>query len=200
MSMPRVYIDRPLAPDTSVDLNERQTRYLARALRLRVGDGVVLFDGSGTEYPATLTSIRRNDSVVRTGQGRRRSVESLLDIRLLQAVCKGEKMDMVVQKATELGVSRISPVLTHYGVVKFTADRAASRHVHWQRIAQSACEQCGRNVVPAVDPPVPLEGLFGDISTEDSCKLILLPDAATTAASLDQPGRRFRGCRSGQWR
>ena len=91
--MPRVYIDRPLASDTAVDLDERQTRYLARALRLRVGDPVVLFDGSGTEYPATLTSIRRNDSVVHTGEGRIRSVESSLDIRLLQAVCKGEKME-----------------------------------------------------------------------------------------------------------
>ena len=97
-------------------------------------------------------------------------------------------MDIVVQKATELGVHRISPVITDHSVVKLEPDRAAKRHAHWQKIAQSACEQCGRNVLPAIDTPQSLGNWFADNAGTNRWQIILRADAADALPALDLPG------------
>ena len=113
---------------------------------------------------------------MRAGEATLCESESPLQIRLIQGISRGERMDFVVQKATELGVHRITPILTEYSVVKLKTDRANKRLLHWQKIAQSACEQCGRNKVPIIDEPTPLhEFLSANQSTD--CRLLLQPTA-----------------------
>ena len=97
-------------------------------------------------------------------------------------------MDVVVQKATELGVLRISPVLTEFSVVKLGAERAAKRRAHWQKVAQSACEQCTRNIVPAIDAPQPLTNWFADNTGADEAQLILQPGAVASMTAVALPG------------
>jgi len=184
MSVIRLFHPRPLAEGARVTLDPVQTQYISRSLRLRVGDAITLFDGSGLEYPATLHQIGRKDAVAETGSAVCRSAESSVAVRLVQGVSRGERMDLVVQKATELGATRISPVLTEYGVVKLAGDRADRRQEHWQRIAQSACEQCGRNTVPVVDRPIALVDLLGEQYGRSEPRLILQPGADTLSRSL----------------
>jgi len=105
----------------------------------------------------------------------------------VQGISRGERMDFVVQKATELGVKRISPVLTHHGVVKLDAQRATRRRDHWQSIAESACEQAGRSRPPLIDQPMPLNAWFGARTKETDTDLILRPGATAVLASLAAP-------------
>jgi len=177
MSPPRLFSTVALRPDTDIVLGAEQARYVGRVLRLRPGDELIVFDGSGGEYAATLGSVSKQALNLAVGKCNDRDVESPLRIRLVQGVSKGEKMDLVVQKATELGVARISPVLTDFSVVKLAAERAEKRHQHWQKVAQSACEQCGRNIVPIVDSPQSMLAWFGDNAGSESVQLILRPDA-----------------------
>jgi len=177
MSVTRLYHPLPLSEGSRVSLDLLQTQYLSRSLRLRVGDSLTLFDGSGLEYPATLCQIGKKSSAVETGSAVQRSAESPIAVRLVQGISKGERMDIIVQKATELGAVRISPVLTDHGVVKLAGDRADRRREHWQRIAQSACEQCGRNIVPVIDLPMPLTDLLGEEYGGSDSRLLLQPGA-----------------------
>lgn len=185
MAVIRLFFPAALHADGQFVLDAVQTQYLSRSLRLRVGDQLTLFDGSGLEFPATLLKVSRREAQVATGPAIDRSVESPLTVRLLQGVSKGERMDLVVQKATELGVARISPVMTEYGMVKLHAERTEKRRDHWQRIARSACEQCGRNVVPIVDTPAPLIDLMGDELAHNDSKLILRPGKHRSIGSID---------------
>ena len=122
---------------------------MLRVLRLRRGDELVVFDGSGSDYAAEITDLGRNDVTVRVGAAREVHSESPLAITLLQGVCRGPRMDTVIQKATELGVSRIRPVLTERSVVRLDDERADRKQEHWQRVAIAAAEQSGRSRVPA---------------------------------------------------
>lgn len=173
-----------------LSLEGDRARYVSRALRLRPGDRFILFDGSGGEYRVAITRITKNRVDVLPESFEQRSVESALAIRLLQGVAKGERMDTVVQKATELGVARISPVLTEYSVTRLDEDKALRRASHWQRIAISACEQSGRNTVPQVDTPRALAGVLQRPNRLPGQRLVLSPDAATqigSAALADTP-------------
>ena len=186
MSASRLFSPQPLRSQTELVLGKEQARYIGRVLRLQQGDEVVLFDGSGAEYPATITSISRERVGLLVQNAVTRSVESPLDVRLVQGVSRGERMDIVVQKATELGVTRVVPVLTENGVVKLDADRSRKREAHWQRIAISACEQCGRNVVPKVDAIQPLADWLAEPSRQDDTRIVLdpaSPEALTSIAS-----------------
>ncbi len=136
-----------------IDLNTQRAQYLRRVLRLRSGDSVVLFNGLGDERHAVVDTLARVGSKVRVTQAAEPLPESPLELSLLQAVAKGEAMDLIVQKATELGVKTISPILTDFGVVRLDDTRAARRVDHWQKIARSACEQCGRHCPPIINPP-----------------------------------------------
>lgn len=150
--VPRVFLEGTLS-DGSVSLNDQQTHYLRRVLRLRPGDPVVLFNGLGEERCAVVETLSRSHSKLRLTQAAQPLPESPLDIDLAPALAKADAMDMIVQKSAELGVQTISPLLTDYSVVRLDDDRALRRTTHWRRIARSACEQCGRHYPPTIHPP-----------------------------------------------
>lgn len=170
-----------------IELDGDQSRYLGKVLRARVGDRVAVFNGEGPEWPATILRISRSSVSLALGDSVEAGTESPLKIHLVQGISRGERMDIVVQKATELGVKRITPVLTEFGVVKLDSDRAEKRRDHWQRIAASACEQSGRTRPPLIDTPLPLKSWFGAKPASTDTELILTPVATTSLASLSAP-------------
>ena len=186
MSPTRIFSSAELSSGLLLELDERQARYLTRALRLKVGDGITLFDGRGDEYAATLVAAGRKDATVEIGAIHSRNTESPLRIHLVQGVSKGDRMDTVVQKATELGVASITPIVTDFSVVRFDEKRSSSRVEHWTKVAQSACEQCGRNVVPHIATPMSMLNWLGAEPRRGS--LILKPGATTpmTETSIDE--------------
>lgn len=182
-------MDLPLQGRRSINLPEKAAAHLGRVLRLRPGDEIVLFDGRGGEYSARLERIDRKVAVARiTGYGGVER-ESALRITLVQGISRGERMDLTVQKATELGVNAIAPVLTRRSVVRLDAERAQRRTEHWRAVAASACEQCGRNRLPEVLPPRTLDDYF---ESRDGTTPGLLPSVAggLPMRSLDDPGDR----------
>jgi 16S rRNA (uracil1498-N3)-methyltransferase len=191
MSTPRVYVDLPLASGAYIELPESGANHVARVLRLRAGDALTLFNGRGGEFAATLGAT--------TGRGRLRAAvgvhhdverESPLRITLLQSVARGERMDHIVQKATELGVARIVPLASERSVVRLDALQGARRLEHWRGIAIAACEQCGRNRVPVVDPVADLERIAGGVpgialeAMDAGARLLLEPGATMPLAAV----------------
>ena len=156
-------------------------------MRARVGDDVTVFNGEGPEWPAQIVSIRKNSVLLQLGDSVETGTESALKIHLVQGISRGERMDFVVQKATELGVKRITPISTEYGVVKLNTERATKRREHWQKIAISACEQSGRTRLPLIDAPVTLKTWFGNKPEKVDTELILAPGAALPLAGISAP-------------
>jgi len=130
----RLFVSRDLINGTEAVLDGDRARYLGRVLRLRVGDAITVFDGSGAEWAASIAAMTRNTATLELGESHEPAMESPLRIHLVQGISRGERMDYVVQKATELGVARITPVLTEHGVVKLDGQRAAKRREHWERL------------------------------------------------------------------
>ena len=186
MRIPRIYTGQELQAESAVDLEPGPSQHLARALRMQVGDALVLFDGRGGEYPATITAIGKQQVSVTTGAHREREVESPLHIHLGIAISRGDRMDWVVQKATELGVGDITPLLSERKEVKLKGERAAKKVGHWQQIAISACEQCGRNRVPGIAPLTHLDDWSA--SVEAAQKFVLHHRAQTRIAGSGNPG------------
>jgi 16S rRNA (uracil1498-N3)-methyltransferase len=162
MSTIRIFAPVPVRPGEDLWLDGDRAHYLTRVLRVRSADTIVLFDGHGGEYPAVVGEISRQGVQLRPGAHSPRDVESPLAIRLIQGISRGERMDFVVQKATELGVQRITPVHTAYSVVRLKADRVEKKSGHWERIAQGACEQCGRNILPVIDAATDLDTVLAE--------------------------------------
>lgn len=187
MSPIRLFSPEPLKPHHLMTLDASQARYLMRALRLRAGNTITLFDGSGGEYVAEIVSADKGSVEVQTGAFSDRSAESTLQIRLVQGISKGDRMDTVVQKATELGATRISPVLSQYSVVRLDDKKATKRRDHWQKIAQSTCEQCCRNIVPCIGEVKSLDAWHCEDNGGTEIKLILIPDAKKTLSSIRRP-------------
>ena len=187
MALTRLFVRSALVTGQELTLDKEQAHYLGRALRLRVGDSLSVFSAESGEFQATLTDIRKSSAEIRIGDAIPTTTESPLKVHLVQGVSRGERMDFVVQKATELGVKRITPVLTEYGVVKLDGSRAAKRRDHWQKVAESACEQSGRIRPPLIDEPLPLKTWFGAKTKDADVDLILKPGATTPMASLKAP-------------
>lgn len=180
----RSFIDYPLAAHTEMTLPEGPAHHLLRVLRLRPGSQVHLFDGSGQEYPAEiLPAEHRNECRVRLGVPAAAAVESPLNITLYQAIGRGERMDWSIQKATELGVSRIVPVDSERTEVRLDGERAEKRRLHWQQVVIAAAEQSGRVRVPEVEAVRPLDAVsaVGDIA------VFLDPLAELGLAELGDP-------------
>lgn len=153
MRLTRVFVDAALAPQTTVLLAEETASHLTRVLRARVGADLVLFNGDGCEYDGAIDSIRGSAVAIAVAQRRPVDRESPLRITLVQSVPRGDRMDFILQKATELGVHRIVPVLSQRSVVRLDDKQAAAKLLHWRAICVNACEQCGRNVLPTVEQP-----------------------------------------------
>ena len=194
MRIPRIHTGQALQAEATFDLEPGPSQHIARALRMREGDELVLFDGRGGQYRATIANVGKKQVSVSTGAHESVERESPLAVHLGIAVSRGERMDWVVQKSTELGVNTISPLFTERTEVRLKGERAAKKVAHWQQIAISACEQCGRNRVPFVRPLAALEDWLG--STGGDLKLVLhhragglqgLPDSASDAVMLVGP-------------
>lgn len=174
MSLPRFFVAGPLALAV-YDLPEAQAHYLSRVLRLTVGAAVQLFDGSGQEYRGRLSSVTKKAVQVDLLERFDGLAESSLHIHLGQGLSRGERMDWAIQKATELGVAEITPLFTERCEVRLNADRLQKRLEHWQQIAISACEQCGRSKVPVVHAPQQLKDWQARVQAD--LKLVLHPVA-----------------------
>lgn len=172
----RLFVSDALGNGAELEISGEQARYLGRVLRARVGDRITVFNGDDGEWSADIRAITKGTVRLALVEAVDNSAESPLKVHLVQGISRGERMDFVLQKATELGVKRVTPVLTDYGVVKLDAKRAEKRREHWQRIAESACEQCGRMRPPLVDAPISLNRWFGEFDG-DSTQLVLKPGA-----------------------
>ena len=193
MNFPRFFSTQPLPVGARVDLSENAARHAVRVLRLRENDGLTLFDGTGGEVAARIVHVGRDAVVAEVMQWSDVECESPIDITLVQALQSGEKMDLTVQKAVELGVRRIVPVASQRSVVRLEGDRAQRRVAHWQAVAVSACEQCGRNRVPEVSDLVGLrQWLAKPASDAKAVRLLLDPRSANSLDSLPCP-REDRG-------
>jgi 16S rRNA (uracil1498-N3)-methyltransferase len=139
----RVHVQAPLFPDSDLLLPEAAAYHVARVLRLREGATIIAFDGSGSDYRCEILAVRGDEVRVRVGARSAGLAESPLRVTLVQAVSRSERMDWTLQKATELGVRTIVPVLSGRSVVRLDSAQAAKKQRHWQAIVASACEQCG---------------------------------------------------------
>jgi len=180
----RVFVPGPLQADTDLALPETAAGHVVKVLRLRVGAALTVFDGRGGEWQAVISRLAGGAVTVRVGAHDPLERESPLRVTLLQALARGEKMDWVLQKATELGVARIVPVATERSVVQLDGERAGRRLEHWQAIVASACEQCGRNRLPEVLPPTPLEAACRLAAASPAAvRLVLAPGAGASLAA-----------------
>jgi 16S rRNA (uracil1498-N3)-methyltransferase len=177
----------PEAPVPNCDqgLPEAAFRHAVQVLRLREGDTLTLFDGHDNEYEATLIMVARREARIRVGASRLVSRESPLHITLLQAVGKGERMDWALQKATELGATALVPVLSQRCNVHLDDTRWQKKQAHWQGVIVGACEQCGRNRLPALHAPVDLATALAAVDAE--ARLILDPTAEDGLARAQRP-------------
>jgi len=183
---PRFYVEEPLRAGSVVRLSEEAGHHAVRVLRLRGGDEIVLFDGSGGEFDAAIDSVQK--ATVQAQVLRHVAVEreSPLRVTLVQGVSSGERMEFTIRKAVELGVNEIVPLLSASSVARPKGERAAARQAHWQKIAVSACEQCGRNRVPIV------QALSDSISSlpckDDAVKILLGPGASQRFSEIARAG------------
>lgn len=174
MRLSRFFIDAPLSLGQH-QLPEAQAHYIARVLRLSAGAAVQLFDGSGREYLGSLIEAGKKTVLVELNEELAGMAESPLHIHLGQGLSRGERMDWAIQKATELGVSEITPLLSERCEVRLKDERAEKRMAHWRQVAISACEQCGRSVLPVIHAPVTLAEWQASVEAE--LKLVLHPVA-----------------------
>ena len=176
MRLNRVYVDAALGEGLRLELPPAAGVHLAKVLRVRSGDELVVFSGDGLEYPASIESVRGARVAVAIGEARAVDRESPLAVTLVQCIARADRMDVIVQKATELGVARIVPVQSRRGVVRLTAAQEQSKAEHWRAIAVSACEQCGRNRLPSVEAPRRLIDYLGSLPAGGT-RLLMEPAA-----------------------
>lgn len=183
---PRFYIAEGLRAGASLPFPDETAHHAASVLRVRAGDPVTLFDGRGGEYSARVSSVERRRVFADVLEHLPIERESPLQVVLVQGISSGERMEFTIRKAVELGVAEVRPVLTAASVSRPKGDRAASRQAHWQRVAISACEQCGRNVVPPVAEPGAVPG--GEFDAE-AVKLLLSPVGEKRLSEVPEAAR-----------
>ena len=174
MRLIRAHVDLPLEVGARIALPDAAAAHLVRVLRLREGDACVLFNGDGHDYAATITVAGKRETQVEIREARVVDNESPLRITLLQGIARGEKMDLILQKATELGVTAIVPVNAERTEVKLDAARAEKRLAHWRSVVGAACGQSGRACIPALSPPQALAAAAAALPAQ-SLRLTLDP-------------------------
>ena len=182
----------PLTEGSEFDLPPTAAQHVTTVLRLRVGAALRLFDGRGGEWTAALSAVARRAVQVRVGAHDPIERESPLAVTLLQGLARGERMDLVVQKATELGVARIIPVAAARSVVQLGEERADRRVAHWQAVAVAACEQCGRNRVPEITAPMSLVAACRLAAAEPAARLWALDAEGGAPFAAAPPSRGDR--------
>jgi 16S rRNA (uracil1498-N3)-methyltransferase len=184
--IPRFFCPFPLHPGATVELAAEAAHHALKVLRVGAGDTAILFDGRGGQWLATLNPAGKvlRATLREFDDGDR---EPPLQVTLVQALPAADKMDLVVQKAVELGVSRIQPVMAKRSVVRLSGERAQRRAEHWRNIVIAACEQCGRNRVPAVEQILDLPQYLGLSAQENGLRFVCAPEAAASLRDLAPP-------------
>jgi 16S rRNA (uracil1498-N3)-methyltransferase len=185
-SLTRVYVPDAIPAHGIFDAPRDAAHHLAHVLRLGEGDLLVVFDGRGLEYAATIERIGKSAVTLRVSEPNAVDRESPLAVTLAQGISSGERMDYTVQKAVELGVTAIQPLASERSIVRLSAERAAKRVAHWQGIVVAACEQSGRNRVPEVLPVASVTGWLAQVPS-DALRLTLSPNAESTLHELERP-------------
>ena len=184
--MPRFYFPVNLIPDSEWTLPDNLVRHI-HVLRLRVGEQITLFNGDGAAYSAQLLQLEKRHATCRVLFRQPENTESPLSIKLVQAISSGERMDFTIQKSVELGVASITPIWSERCVVKLQGERADKRVQRWQDIAISACEQCGRDIVPEVRPIVRFDDYIKQMPREQLHLLMSLQQAKSLQAMQPAP-------------
>ena len=183
MRLTRVHVDQALRAGSEIALPEGPATHLSRVLRLGVGDACVLFNGDGHDYPARIVALGKRELRVAIDAATAVERESPLRLVLLQGIARGEKMDLILQKATELGVAELRPLWSQRSEVKLDEARAEKRLAHWRSVVASACEQSGRARVPEVVAPLALSAALAALPA-GGLRLILDPDGELAFSTL----------------
>jgi 16S rRNA (uracil1498-N3)-methyltransferase len=178
MQYPRIYHPEELSINKTVQLSDNAARHIGLVLRLSLGDRIILFNGDGDEYLAEIENLQKKKIIINIIEKNTINRESVLSLHLGQAISRSEKMDWVIQKAVELGVNDITPVITQYT----SAKASPAKLEHWRKIILSACEQCGRNKMPVLHTPLSLSVWIQQ--TNIHCGVICEPDASMPLAKL----------------
>ena len=185
--VPRFYLDAPLRAGSVATLPEDSAHHAVHVLRLREGDEVTLFNGRGGEFAARIASMQRLKISIDVLQHRAVERESPLRVTLIQGVSSGERMDSTLRKAVELGVSEVQPVLSTRSVARPKGERAEGRRSHWQKVVVAACEQCGRNRIPEVQPLISV----ADYRPGQGTKILLSPSSQALLSKLSFDESQF---------
>ena len=183
----RLFVDDDLSVGQRYSLASAEQNYVRNVLRLTEGAEVVLFNNSGKEFSAKLAQVGKKFVALDVVSEQVCDKESNVVIELGQAITKGDRMDFSVQKSVELGVSRVVPLFSQHGVVSIKGDRLSKKRQHWQKVAVSASEQCGRALVPPVEKPEHLQDWLKSKSGVDAVKIVLLPGADISLKSFPVP-------------
>ncbi|MDR2000957.1 MAG: 16S rRNA (uracil(1498)-N(3))-methyltransferase [Zoogloeaceae bacterium] len=184
--LPRFFCSATLAPGANIALPPDAAHHAAKVLRLGEGDRIILFDGRGGEWTGRLRHAGKTvNAAIESFNADDR--QPPVSITLAQGLPAADKMDWIVQKAVELGVTRIVPVACRRSVIRLSGERMERRVAHWQAVAIAACEQCRRNLVPEITPLIELPQFLGAAAADDNTRLILAPGAETRLAGLPKP-------------
>ena len=184
MRIPRIHVDQPLRVGELVLLPEQSGEHVARVLRLERGHPLIIFNGDGREYDAKLSSLAKRAVTAEITAVRDVDRETPLQLTLAQGIARGEKMDWILQKATELGVARIVPLITDRTEVKLDEERTERRMAHWLSVIASGCEQSGRTRLPELELPQKLDRWIGTTMDTNQLRLALMPGAETSMRDL----------------
>ncbi|MDD5323467.1 MAG: 16S rRNA (uracil(1498)-N(3))-methyltransferase [Methylococcales bacterium] len=181
MRVSRLYAPVPLTTGKQIELDDENGHYVRTVLRLKKDAEIILFNGEGGEYLCTLTEVSRKTVMVAVQQWHEHSVESPLHITLGLGISRGDRMDLSVQKAVELGVNHITPLLTERCVVQLKGEKKPQRLLHWQKIVQHAAEQSGRTLLPEL---AEIEYIQNWVGNQQGLKVFLDPYAETSLADI----------------
>jgi 16S rRNA (uracil1498-N3)-methyltransferase len=189
MRLNRLYTAETLATGTEIALPDAAAYHVARVLRLRPGAALIAFDGSGHDFNCEIVAIEGDKVRVSVGARTPGLPESPLRITLIQGISRSERMDWTLQKATELGVRSIVPVLTARSVVRLDERQVERKHRHWQAIVAGACEQCGRSTLPELRAPAEFRRFLAE-SPREGQRLVLSPGGPASLAGLASAASR----------
>ena len=181
--MHRFYHSNPLDLNQIIILDEFSSHHALRVMRVKVDDFLILFNGDGFEYRGRVSDINKKTINIEILYKEKNNNESPININLFQSISSNEKMDMVIQKATELGVSSIQPIFTSRSTVKLSLDRIKKRLIHWRQVSISACGQSGRSKIPTIKSPIGFDRFVEGITT-NSLNLLLHPDNSKESSNL----------------
>ena len=182
MRTTRIFENSIIQLNEIIRLSENSAQHIRTVLRLKQDDVIVLFNGDGHDYKAKISKIDKRDVLVTIFEAEKRNTLSPFHIHLGQGLCRGEKMDFVIQKATELGVQTITPLITEYSNVKLSDDRLDKKQLHWQNVADSAAEQSGRTDCLIIHNAKEVSEWFK--LPFDGLRLVLEPNSTASIKSL----------------